>query len=78
MAPELIRDKTFGKKSDVWSFGVTIIEIFTRNVPFPELEGLQVAAKVAREEITIPQINQVSNFLSFLNNQVYLGTCKYK
>lgn len=60
MAPELVRDRVYGTKTDVWSFGATIIEIVTRNVPFPEFEGLQVAAKVAREEITIPQFKQVS------------------
>lgn len=54
MAPEQIRDRIYGTKTDVWAFGATIIEIVTREVPFPEFEGLQVAAKVAREELVIP------------------------
>lgn len=59
MAPELIRDRVFGTKTDVWSFGATLIEIATSDVPFPKLQGLQVAAMVAREEIAIPSFEVI-------------------
>lgn len=72
MAPELIRDRLYGTKTDVWSFGATIIEIITRDVPFPDLEGLQVAAKVAREELVIPnyKVNSSKNFLVLQNRSI--------
>jgi len=55
MAPECIRDSVYGTKSDVWSFGITVIEILTRQPPFPGIDQLQVAAKVASRELQ-PQI----------------------
>lgn len=34
MAPELLRDKPFGKASDVYAFGMCLWEMFTREIPF--------------------------------------------
>jgi serine/threonine protein kinase len=30
MAPECLRSKKYGEKSDVWAFGVTAFEIYAR------------------------------------------------
>ncbi|KAI6113824.1 WD40 repeat-like protein [Pisolithus croceorrhizus] len=35
MAPELLDDCAASKESDVWAFGMTALELFTRRVPFP-------------------------------------------
>jgi len=35
MAPESIEARVFSSKSDVWSFGITVIEILTRQSPYP-------------------------------------------
>jgi len=48
MAPECITDSIYGTKSDVWAFGITVIEILTREDPYPGQEPLNVAAKVAQ------------------------------
>ena len=36
MAPECLREKTYGKSSDVYAFGMTVIEMCIREPPFPE------------------------------------------
>jgi serine/threonine protein kinase len=44
MAPESIRHSRYSLKSDVWSFAVTIVEILTREKPYPEMQPLQVVS----------------------------------
>jgi serine/threonine protein kinase len=39
MSPENIRDKVYSEKSDVWSFGCTLIELLTGEVPFYSFNG---------------------------------------
>jgi len=59
MAPECINNKIYGVKTDVWSFGVTLIEIFTRNIPFPQMGALQVAVAISNGQMTPPIPNNV-------------------
>jgi len=50
-APECFNSLTFSTKSDVWSFGVLMWEIYSfGNLPFPGLSNAEVVQKVAREE----------------------------
>ncbi|KAI6021113.1 kinase-like domain-containing protein [Pisolithus marmoratus] len=35
-APELLGERRASRASDVWAFGMTILELFTRAVPFPK------------------------------------------
>jgi serine/threonine protein kinase len=46
MAPEAIRGRVYGKKTDVWSYGVTVWEIVARNDPYAGMDPLQVATQV--------------------------------
>jgi serine/threonine protein kinase len=55
MAPECITEQRYGTKSDVWAFSVFLIEVFTRGVPFPDMQPLAVSAAVAARKI-IPKI----------------------
>jgi len=45
MSPEELAHNQYSKKSDVWSFGITVWEIYTGQEPFPMLAPL-VAAKI--------------------------------
>ena len=44
MSPESITKNQYSTKSDVWSFGVTIIEIWTQKIPYPEFSLFQVVS----------------------------------
>lgn len=46
MAIESLMDKTYSSKSDVWSFSITVIEILTREDPYPTLDTVAAATKV--------------------------------
>ena len=46
MAPESLRDRVYGEKSDVWMFGATIVELVTGQEPFPDLASMQAGTQV--------------------------------
>jgi len=56
-APELLKEKKYSQKSDIWSFGIVCIEIFTRNLPFPEKSNLEFAIELMAGKIK-PEIPQ--------------------
>jgi len=51
LAPESLLERKYSTKSDVWSFGVTLIEILTQNRPYPDLESTQAAIRVSRGDL---------------------------
>jgi len=51
MAPECFTNHEYSKKTDVWSFGVLLVEIFTRKPPFPEMAPVDVATKIIKCEL---------------------------
>jgi len=48
MAPESLTKKVYSAKSDIWSYAVTLVEILTRDTPFPTLSPYEVAVQVGR------------------------------
>lgn len=50
MAPESIQEKVYSKKSDVWSYGVVIWEVFSRSNPWPDMTPVQAAMLVVYEK----------------------------
>jgi len=52
MSPEALNERQYSVYSDVWSFGITMWEIFARKDPFPELDATQAAIRVARDNLT--------------------------
>lgn len=76
MAPEYISKGEFSFKSDVWSFACTLVEILSRDKPYPNLLPLQAATMVSAGELT-PQppptsdpflINLISQCTAFQPN----------
>jgi len=55
MAPECIMAKTYSTKSDVWAFGVVIVECMTRSEPYPELEPVAAATQVCMGSL-LPEV----------------------
>ena len=45
MSPESITNNQYSTKSDIWSFGVTIVEIWTQQIPYPQLTLLEVVSE---------------------------------
>jgi serine/threonine protein kinase len=50
-----LKEKKVSKRSDIYSYGMTCIEVFTRQPPFPNLAAMEVAMGVATGKIR-PQI----------------------
>ncbi|OHT02855.1 TKL family protein kinase [Tritrichomonas foetus] len=50
MAPEVIGSKPYDQKADVYSFGVMLWELLTKDVPFHGLKEVQVAMAVLNQD----------------------------
>lgn len=59
MAPEALLERTFSEKSDVWAYGCLLIEIFTGQPPFPNMDIFKVAVTV-RDDGTRPEVPAVA------------------
>lgn len=63
MAPESLRDAIFTEKSDVWSFGITVWEIFTLGeTPYPTLTADEI----------LPHLNSGLRLQVCFKNLIYL------
>jgi len=54
MAPENILTKTYSSYSDVWSFGITVIEMLLCAAPYPNEDQMQIAVQVCKGQLTHP------------------------
>lgn len=55
MAPEALREAIYGRKTDVWSYGITVWEIVTRKEPFDGVDLIQSALLIRDQGVT-PEI----------------------
>ncbi|KAL5275164.1 MAP3K11 family protein [Megaselia abdita] len=54
MPPEVIKDGTYSKFSDVWSYGVVLWELITGETPYKGFYDLTVAFGVANNTLSLP------------------------
>jgi len=54
MAPEVIQNLPYSEKADVYSFGVLVWEMLTRQIPFKGLPSLSVAFGVGSGSLCLP------------------------
>uniref|UniRef100_A0A804LHI1 mitogen-activated protein kinase kinase kinase n=1 Tax=Zea mays TaxID=4577 RepID=A0A804LHI1_MAIZE len=51
MAPEVVNPKkTYGPAADIWSLGCTVLEMLTRQIPYPGLEWTQALYRIGKGE----------------------------
>jgi serine/threonine protein kinase len=53
MSPEALNERKYSVFSDVWSFGVTLWEMWAREEPFAHLDATQAAIRIARDNLTL-------------------------
>lgn len=63
MSPEAVARRSYSKKSDVWSFGVTLWELCTCQLPYAGAEPIHVAVLVAAGK-TLPIPDDVPRALA--------------
>lgn len=51
MAPEVIKTKSYTEKADIYSYGIILWEIASREAPFKTLNGYQVSVDVVEKKL---------------------------
>lgn len=64
MAPEIINDKKYDKKVDIWSSGCVLIEMFTGDRPWKSFEIEAVLYKLGREKVVPPIPKEIRSTMS--------------
>ena len=52
-APEALMKQEYSEKTDVWSFGITVIEIFTREIPYPNKTISEIISAISKQQLPI-------------------------
>lgn len=71
MAPEMITDKRYSKKVDVYSFGIVLWELVTGKLPFENMTPVQVAYAVVNKNLRPPLPDDCPSALRNLMEQCW-------
>ncbi|KAK7401536.1 hypothetical protein VNO78_13087 [Psophocarpus tetragonolobus] len=71
MAPEMIKGKRYGRKVDVYSFGLVLWELVSGKVPFEDMSPIQVAVAVADRNLRPVVPSHCPHILSDLMKQCW-------
>lgn len=52
MAPEVVKQTKYTRKSDIWSLGCLVVEMMTGNHPFPDCSQLQAIFRIGHAQVT--------------------------
>jgi serine/threonine-protein kinase 24/25/MST4 len=67
MAPEILTEKEYDGKADIWSLGITCLEMATGKPPYSTVHPLQVLAVIAgKPSPTLPEGKYSKDFEAFL------------
>jgi len=68
MAPEVVNPKkTYGPAADIWSLGCTVLEMLTRQIPYPDLEWVLTCKfeLLLSNYMNMPMCKMFSQFLIY-------------
>lgn len=71
MAPEVIRNERCSEKVDVWSYGVVIWEILTREIPYKDVDSSAVMWGVGNTSLHLPLPSTIPDGFKLLLNQCW-------
>ncbi|KAG9027352.1 hypothetical protein FRB95_007839 [Tulasnella sp. JGI-2019a] len=74
-APELMEDVPRSPKSDIYSFGMTIVEIITGKVPYPEFKNASALFEELNSGRRPPATPSSRNGKSFINLWEIASSC---
>lgn len=64
MSPEVIRHEPYSINSDIYSFGLVLWSLVTREIPFDGLTPVQAAYAVARNGARPPMTNDIPEYIA--------------
>lgn len=70
MAPEILKDESYSQKTDIWSIGLTAIELATGKPPFDGMTFMESLTSIIQGKIpTLPNDHEFSsNLRQFINS----------
>ena len=67
-APEIVKGINCGNEADIWSVGCTVVEMLTQYPPWKELDEIEVAVELVKENIRPSYPEQSDTVNGFLNH----------